>query len=60
MRTVRATESRHNPASPDEPMNVPRRIDDTALLAGIAPRARLVSLKARERRRDAAGPGAAG
>ena len=46
MRTVRATESRHNPASPDEPMNVPRRIDDTALLAGIAPRARLVSLKA--------------
>ena len=60
MRTVRATESRHNPASPDEPMNVPRRIDDTALLAGIAPRARLVSLKAVSGGGTQAGPGAPG
>jgi serine protease AprX len=45
-RAVRATESRHNPANPREPMNVPRPVDDCTLLAGMAPRARLVSLKA--------------
>jgi subtilisin family serine protease len=43
---VRATETRYNPANPMEPMTVPRSVDDPDLLAGIAPEARLVSLKA--------------
>jgi serine protease AprX len=45
-RTVHAVETRFNPANPREPMSVPRDVDDLELLAGIAPRARLVSLKA--------------
>jgi subtilisin family serine protease len=45
-RAVRAMETRHNPANPREPMTVPRPVHDPELLAGIAPRARLVSLKA--------------
>jgi subtilisin family serine protease len=45
-RLVRAVESRYNPANPREPMSVPRDVRDPELLAGIAPRARLVSLKA--------------
>jgi subtilisin family serine protease len=45
-RAVRATEDRYNPANPKQPMSVPRTVDDPALLAGIAARARLVSLKA--------------
>jgi hypothetical protein len=43
---VRAMEIRHNPANPREPMTVPRTVRDLEQLAGIAPRARLVSLKA--------------
>ena len=39
-------ETRYNPANPREPMTVPRPVRDPELLAGIAPRARLVSLKA--------------
>jgi serine protease AprX len=45
-RTVRAVENRYNPANSREPMAVPRDVADPELLAGIAPRARLVSLKA--------------
>lgn len=45
-RTVRAVETRYNPANPHEPMSVPRTVRDPENLAGIAPRARLVSLKA--------------
>jgi serine protease AprX len=43
---VRAVETRYNPANPREPMTVPRPVRDLELLAGVAPRARLVSLKA--------------
>jgi hypothetical protein len=45
-RVVRAVESRYNPANPREPMSVPRPVRDPEQLAGIASRARLVSLKA--------------
>ena len=45
-RLVHVVETRFNPANPREPMSAPRRVDDLELLAGIAPRARLVSLKA--------------
>jgi hypothetical protein len=45
-RAVRAVENRYNPANPRRPMAVPRDVDEPELLAGIAPRARLVSLKA--------------
>ena len=45
-RFVHATENRHNPANPQEPMNVPRTVEEPELLAGMAPRTRLVSLKA--------------
>jgi subtilisin family serine protease len=45
-RYLHVTEATHNPASPEEPMNVPRTVADPAQLAGMAPRARLVSLKA--------------
>jgi subtilisin family serine protease len=45
-RAVRATENRHNPANPQQPMSVPRPVDEPDQLAGIAPRAKLVSLKA--------------
>src|SRR3954452_20348517 len=39
-------ETRYNPANPREPMTVPRPVRDLELLAGVASRARLVSLKA--------------
>ncbi|MFD0524997.1 S8 family peptidase [Paractinoplanes durhamensis] len=45
-REVYATESRYNVANPTSPLRVPRTIDDCTQLAGMAPRARLVSLKA--------------
>ena len=45
-RLVHVVETRFNPANPREPMSAPRHVDDLELLAGIAPRARLVSLKA--------------
>ena len=45
-RTVRATENRHNPANPQQPLRMPRAVEEPELLAGIAPRAKLVSLKA--------------
>jgi subtilisin family serine protease len=45
-RAVLATESRHN--VPREPIRAPREVADPALLAGMAPRARLVSLKVLE------------
>ena len=45
-RFLHVTESKHNPANPAEPMNVPRTVADPAQLAGMAPRARLVSLRA--------------
>ena len=44
-RSIRATENRYNVESPREPLRVPRDISDPSLLAGMAPRARLVSLK---------------
>jgi serine protease AprX len=44
-RSVRATENRYNVENPREPLRAPREISDPSLLAGMAPRARLVSLK---------------
>ena len=44
-RSIRATENRYNVENPREPLRVPREISDPSLLAGMAPRARLVSLK---------------
>jgi subtilisin family serine protease len=44
-RSIRATENRYNVENALEPLRVPRDISDPALLAGMAPRARLVSLK---------------
>jgi subtilisin family serine protease len=44
-RSIRATENRYNVENPREPLRVPREIPDPSLLAGMAPRARLVSLK---------------
>jgi serine protease AprX len=45
-RTVYATESRYNVENPGRPMRVPREITDARQVAGMAPRTRLVSLKA--------------
>ncbi|WP_433292617.1 S8 family peptidase [Actinoplanes sp. CA-030573] len=45
-RKVYATESRYNAANPDTPLRMPRDFPDDVRLAGMAPRARLVSLKA--------------
>ena len=44
-RHVLATESRHNPENPAVPLRAPRPVTDPRKLAGMAPRARLVSLK---------------
>jgi serine protease AprX len=44
-RSIRATENRYNVENPREPLRVPREISDPSLLAGMAPRTRLVSLK---------------
>lgn len=44
-RTVLATENRHNAENPTEALRVPREDVDGHRLAGMAPRARLVSLK---------------
>ncbi|HEX6755580.1 MAG TPA: S8 family serine peptidase [Mycobacteriales bacterium] len=44
-RTVQVTESRFNVESPNDPLRQPRSVDDWALLAGMAPKAKLVSLK---------------
>ena len=44
-RSVLATESRYNAANPTEALRVPREDVDGRRLAGMAPRARLVSLK---------------
>ena len=44
-RSIRATENRYNVENPREPLRVPRDVSDPSLLAGMAPRARLVSLK---------------
>jgi serine protease AprX len=44
-RSVRVTANRYNVENPREPLRVPREVGDTSLLAGMAPRARLVSLK---------------
>jgi subtilisin family serine protease len=44
-RSIRATENRYNVENPHEPLRVPRDVSDPSLLAGMAPRARLVSLK---------------
>jgi subtilisin family serine protease len=44
-RTIRVTANRYNVENPREPLRVPREVGDTSLLAGMAPRARLVSLK---------------
>jgi len=43
--TVRVTENRYNVENPREPLRVPREVPDMSLLAGMAPKARLVSLK---------------
>jgi serine protease AprX len=44
-RSVLVTESRYNVKNPGEPLRVPREPSDRSLLAGMAPRTRLVSLK---------------
>jgi subtilisin family serine protease len=44
-RHLLATESRHNPENPAVPLRAPRPVADPRKLAGMAPRARLVSLK---------------
>jgi serine protease AprX len=44
-RKIRVTENRYNVENPREPLRVPREVQDTSLLAGMAPKARLVSLK---------------
>ena len=48
-RTVLATESRYNAENPTEALRVPREDVDGRRLAGMAPRARLVSLKVLQR-----------
>jgi serine protease AprX len=45
-RKIYATESRYNVGNPDHPLRVPREITDPRQLTGMAPRARLVSLRA--------------
>jgi subtilisin family serine protease len=44
-RSIRVTANRYNVENPREPLRAPREVGDTSLLAGMAPRARLVSLK---------------
>jgi len=44
-RAVHATESRYNVENPNQPMRAPRPVEAPKQLAGMAPRARLVSLK---------------
>jgi serine protease AprX len=44
-RSVQATESRFNIEQPGDPLRMPRKIEDVSLLAGMAPKAKLVSLK---------------
>jgi serine protease AprX len=44
-RRVYATESRYNVENPGQPLRAPRAVDDPTQLAGMAPRAQLVSLK---------------
>lgn len=44
-RTVRVTANRYNVENPREPLRVPREGYDLSLLAGMAPKATLVSLK---------------
>ena len=50
----------YNVENPRQPLRVPRAVDDPTQLAGMAPRARLVSLKVLQRGRQPAGPGAPG
>ena len=44
-RIVRVTENRYNVENPREPLRVPREVQNMSLLAGMAPKAKLVSLK---------------
>jgi serine protease AprX len=44
-RRLRVTANRYNVENPHEPLRAPREVGDPALLAGMAPRTRLVSLK---------------
>ncbi len=44
-RQVLATESQHNFGNSREPLRVPREVEHLSLLAGIAPKTKLVSLK---------------
>ncbi|MFL6129421.1 MAG: S8 family serine peptidase [Mycobacteriales bacterium] len=44
-RRVQATQSRYNVEQPREPLRQPRTVEDYSLLAGMAPKAKLVSLK---------------
>lgn len=44
-RTVRVVENRYNVENPREPLRVPREVSDLSLLAGMAPKTKLVSLK---------------
>jgi serine protease AprX len=48
-RVVHATENRYNAENSREPLRVPRSLPDPSLLAGIAPKAKLVSLKVLQR-----------
>jgi serine protease AprX len=44
-RRIRVTANRYNVENPHEPLRVPREVNDVSLLAGMAPRTKLVSLK---------------
>ncbi|HEV7653819.1 MAG TPA: S8 family peptidase [Mycobacteriales bacterium] len=44
-RTIRVTANRYNVENAKEPLRVPRDVRDVSLLAGMAPRTKLVSLK---------------
>jgi serine protease AprX len=44
-RTIQATESRFNIEMPHDPLRMPRPVDDPSLVAGMAPKTKLVSLK---------------
>jgi subtilisin family serine protease len=44
-RSVAATQSRYNVEQPRTPLRQPRTVEDYSLLAGMAPKARLVSLR---------------
>jgi serine protease AprX len=44
-RTLQVTESRFNVEQPGDPLRLPRLVEDVSVLAGMAPKTKLVSLK---------------